>query len=100
MGLGGTAKKLQKVTNAAEELYTKMNEVIGQLQELREEVQRTSEQVDRMEYDVAEQRAILDALAEAEGVDVEAILESADLPERPASDAGADGDSAAAEATE
>ena len=100
MGLGGTAKKLQKVVDVADEIYTKMNEVIGQLQELREEVQRTSEQVDRMEYDVAEQRAILDALAETEGIDVEAVLESAELPDRPGSDAEADGESAAPEATE
>jgi DNA anti-recombination protein RmuC len=87
MGLGGTAKKLQKVTNAAEELYTKMNEVIGQLQELRQEVQQTSEQVDRMEYDIAEQRAVVNALAEAEGIDIEAVLESADLPEEPGEEA-------------
>lgn len=84
MGLGGTAKKLQKVTNAAEELYTKMNEVIGQLRELREEVERTSEQVDRIEYDVAEQWAILEAIAESQDVDVDAVLESADLPPDPA----------------
>jgi len=83
MGLGGTAKKLQKVANAAEELYAKMNEVIGQLKELQREVERTSEQVDDMEYDIAEQRAILDALAEAEGVDVESVLAEADLPPAP-----------------
>lgn len=94
MGLGGTAKKLQKVTNAAEELYTKMNEVIGQLQELREEVERTSEQVDRIESDVAEQRAVLEAIAEAQDVDVEAALESADLPPDPAADDGTEEDEA------
>lgn len=92
MGLGGTAKKLQKVTNAAEELYTKMNEVIGRLQALETEVERTSEQVDRIEYDVAEQRAVIDAMAEAQGVDVETVLESADLPPDPAEAAGEAGD--------
>jgi DNA anti-recombination protein RmuC len=84
MGLGGTAKKLQTVVNAAEELYAKMNEVIGELKDLRSEVEQTSQQVDALEYEVAEQRAILDAIADAEGVDVEAVLDDADLPSDPA----------------
>lgn len=96
MGLGGTAKKLQKVTNAAEELYTKMNEVIGQLKELQGEVERTSEQVDRIEYDVAEQRAILEAIADAQDVDVDAVIESADLPPDPEEAASPDEDEASA----
>jgi len=86
MGLGGTAKKLQKVANAAEELYAKMNEVIGQLKDLQREVERTSSQVDDIEYEVAEQRAILEALAEKEGVDVEAVLADATLPPEPGRD--------------
>jgi len=92
MGLGGTAKKLQKVTNAAEELYTKMNEVIGRLQALETAVERTSEQVDRIEYDVAQQRAVVEAIAEAQGVDVEAAIEAADLPADPAASPADGGD--------
>ncbi len=83
MALGGTAKKLQKVANAAEELYGKMNEVIGRLTDLETEVERTSAQVDHIEYDLAEQRAILEAIADADGLDVNAVLESADLPPEP-----------------
>jgi len=79
----GTAKKLQKVVNAAEELYGKMNEVIGRLTDLETEVERTSAQVDHIEYDLAEQRAVMEAIAEAEGLDVDEILESADLPSEP-----------------
>lgn len=79
----GTAKKLQKVAKAAEELYGKMNEVIGRLTDLEAEVERTSAQVDHMEYDLAEQRAILEAIADAEGLDVDDILESATLPPEP-----------------
>lgn len=81
MPLGGTAKKLQKVATAAEELYGKMNEVMSRLTELEADVERTSEQVDRIERDVAEQRALVEALAAAGDVDVEAVLEGADLPE-------------------
>jgi methyl-accepting chemotaxis protein len=79
----GTAKKLQKVINAAEELYGKMNEVIGRLTDLEAEVERTSAQVDHIEYDLAEQRAVLEAIADAEGLDVDEILESTDLPAEP-----------------
>jgi predicted nuclease with TOPRIM domain len=83
MGLGGTAKKLQKVMDAAEQLYSKMNEVIERLKSLESEVEHTSTQVDHLERDVAEQRALLDALAEQEGLDVTQILEDADLPPEP-----------------
>lgn len=91
MGLGNTAKRLQKVANAAEELYAKMNEVIGKLNDLRDEVERTSEQVDRLEHDVARQNALLDAIAEAEGIDVDAVLAEADLPPAPEQGEDADG---------
>ncbi|WP_136686689.1 DUF5798 family protein [Halorhabdus amylolytica] len=74
MGFGDTAKKLQKVTSAAEDLYEKMNQLRGQVQSLREEVETTSEQVDEIEHDLAEQRALLEALAEEKGLDVESIV--------------------------
>lgn len=93
MGLGGTAKKLQKITDAAEKLYAKMNEIIGELKELQAEVEDTSEQVDHLERDVAEQRALLEAIAGEEGIDVEAVLADADLPPLP--DEEADGDTTA-----
>ena len=98
MGLGGTAKKLQTVVNAAEELYAKMNEVIGQLKELQAEVERTSEQVDHIEYDVTEQRAILEAIAESQDLDVESILAEADLPPEPVDSAETEGPGEAADA--
>jgi predicted nuclease with TOPRIM domain len=92
MGLGGTAKKLQKVMDAAEQLYSKMNEVIERLKTLEGEVEHTSAQVDHLERDIAEQRALLEALAEQEGLDVESVIADADLPPEPDA-ADADGDS-------
>jgi DNA anti-recombination protein RmuC len=83
MGLGGTAKKLQKVMDAAEQLYSKMNEVIERLNTLEQEVEHTSTQVDHLDRDLAEQRALVEALAKHEGLDVENILENADLPPEP-----------------
>jgi TolA-binding protein len=56
-----------------------MNELREQLTQLREEVQSTSEQVDTLERDVAEQRAILDAIAEEQGLDVESIVADANI---------------------
>jgi DNA anti-recombination protein RmuC len=83
MGLGGTAKKLQKVMESAEKLYAKMNEIIGELKALQQEVEDTSQQVDHLERDLAEQRALVEALAETEGIDVGDVLASADLPPEP-----------------
>ncbi|QGN06432.1 hypothetical protein Hrd1104_03390 [Halorhabdus sp. CBA1104] len=94
MGFGDTAKKLQKVTGMAEDLYEKMNDLRGQIQSLREELETTSTQVDEMEQDLAEQRALLEALAEQQGLDVDAIvadahIEDADtVPEAEAIDEG------------
>jgi septal ring factor EnvC (AmiA/AmiB activator) len=79
MGLGGTAKKLQKVMDAAEQLYSKMNEVVTELKQVQSEVEHTSERVDQIERDLARQRALLDALADQQGLDVENVLSEADL---------------------
>lgn len=79
MGLGSTAKKLQKVSSLAEDSYKKMNELREQLQQLRTEVQNTSQQVDHIERDLAEQRALLEALAEAQDVDVESVIADANI---------------------
>lgn len=84
MDIGGTAKKIQRATKVAEESYKKMNEMMGKLQALQEDLATTSKQVDAIEYDLAEQRALLEALAEEQGLDVETVIEAADLPDHPA----------------
>ncbi|ERJ06648.1 hypothetical protein HLRTI_001359 [Halorhabdus tiamatea SARL4B] len=91
MGFGDTAKKLQKVTSAAEDLYEKMNQLRGQVQSLREEVATTSEQVDEIETDLAEQRALLEALAENEGIDVETVIADAHIEAVESDDVPTDG---------
>jgi len=80
MGLGGTAKKLQKVMDAAEQLYSKMNEVVSELKEVQSDVEATSEQVDRIERDLAEQRALLEAMAAQQDLDIESTLAEAEIP--------------------
>lgn len=79
MGLSSATKKLQKVTSLAEESYKRINELREQLQDLRAEVETTSDQVDVIEHDLAEQRALIEALAEKEGIDVEKVVAEANI---------------------
>jgi len=78
MGLGSTARKIQTVADIAEKLYTKVNEIRERVVSMQEAVGTTEERVERLEREVAEQRAIVEALATAEGVDVAAALEDLD----------------------
>jgi methyl-accepting chemotaxis protein len=73
MGLGSTAKKIQKVADLAEELYSKVNELKSQLQELRGTVEETNDRVDELDRELAEQRALLEAIADQQGIDVETV---------------------------
>lgn len=94
MGLGGTAKKLQKVTDMAEDVYARLNDLREQIVEMRETTQETSDRVDRLERETAEVRALVEALAEAEGVDVERVTAEAHIAE-----AEGDGDDPDADAS-
>jgi len=86
MGLGGTAKKLQKVTDMAEDVYTRMNDLRDQVVQMRETTQETSDRVERLERETAEMRAILEALAENEDIDVASVTADAHIIEAEASD--------------
>ncbi|MFC6786112.1 DUF5798 family protein [Halobaculum halobium] len=100
MGFGSTAKKLQTVADLAEKLYAKVNEIRERVEAMQGAVQTTEERVKTLERDLAEQRAIVEAIAEAQDVDVDAVLtevsDEADTPdEAGAEDAdtvGTDGD--------
>ncbi|WP_324757339.1 DUF5798 family protein [Haloarcula sp. GH36] len=73
MGLGSTAKKIQKVADIAEDLYAKVTELKTQLQELRGTVEETNDHVDDLDRELAEQRALLEAIADEQGIDVETV---------------------------
>lgn len=90
MDIAGTKKKIQRLSKVVEESYKKINELMERIQKLQEDLEVTSEQVDEIEYDLAEQRALLEALAEAQGLDVAEILDDADLPEPPGADEDAE----------
>ncbi|MFC7080892.1 DUF5798 family protein [Halorussus caseinilyticus] len=69
MGFGSTAKKVQKLADTAEKLYSKLNELREQVAEMREQLDSTSERVERLERENARQRALLEAIAEEHDID-------------------------------
>jgi uncharacterized coiled-coil DUF342 family protein len=81
MGLGNTAKKLQRVADMAETLYQKVDELRSQVNEVKAHVETTSRNVERIERDLDEQRAILDALAREQGIDVDSLVAEAAIEE-------------------
>jgi len=91
MGLGSTTKKLQKVADMADDLYTKLNEQKEQLQELRNTVEETSDRVEDIDREQAEQRALLEAIAEEQGLDTDTILTEAVIENAEAAESATDG---------
>jgi DNA anti-recombination protein RmuC len=81
MGFGGTAKKLQKVAEMAEDVYQRLNEMREELRRTKETVEETKSRVDALESEVTEQRALIAAIAEERGIDVEAVQASAHVDE-------------------
>ncbi|MFC6726966.1 DUF5798 family protein, partial [Halobium palmae] len=77
MGLGGTAKKLQKVAEMAEDVYQRLNEVRDEVRRTQETVAETRDRVDGLESEVTEQRALIEAIAAEQGIDVESVRATA-----------------------
>lgn len=69
MGLGSTAKRVQKMVELAESLYERVIELREQVAAMRETVDDTNGRVAELETELAEQRALLEAVAESQGVD-------------------------------
>ncbi|MDL5360378.1 DUF5798 family protein [Halalkalicoccus sp. NIPERK01] len=79
MGLGSTTKKLQMMADKAEQLYAQLNEVKRQLEDLRAKVDTTHDTVSDLEIRHEQNRALLEALAEQQGIDVERVLTEASI---------------------
>jgi archaellum component FlaC len=73
MGLGSTAKKLQQIADMAEDVYARLNQLREQVTETREAVDETKDRVEEMDRELAEQRALVEALAKKQGLDVEKL---------------------------
>ncbi len=67
VGLGGTAEKLQKVASMAEDVYKRLNEMRRELNAMRQTVERVDDQT-------TQNRALLEAIAEQQGIDVDSVL--------------------------
>lgn len=102
MAFSGATKKLQQVVDMAEETYARLDNLRSQVEDVRERVERTDDRVERIERDLRGQRALLTALAEREGVDVDTVLTEAAIDEAEGDDGppGVDPDDAALDSGE
>ncbi len=83
MDIAGTKERVQRLIKVAEESYKRINNLRERMDKLQTDLESTSSQVEHIGYELAEQRVLLEALAEREGIDVETVLEEADLPPEP-----------------
>lgn len=98
MGLGSTAQKIQKLADTAETLYKQLQNVQERLIRVENTAMETGETVDELEDELTEQRAILEAIAEDQGIDHETVAADALIDE--AEDAVEATDDAAASTTD
>lgn len=73
VGLGSTAQKLQTVAEQAEKLYKRMNKLREEVEQTQQAVNETNDRVVAVEDELAEQRAVLYAMAEKQGIDADAV---------------------------
>lgn len=106
MGLGSTARKLQGLTDTAEDLYRKLTEVLERVRDIESSIEETNDRVDGIDRRLADQRALLEAIAEANGVDPATVpeadpadIDGSDGPRDEADPSDGDRDDAAAAET-
>jgi len=86
MGFGDTAKRIQSLADKAEQTYQKLNELRDEVEDTQTTVRDTAERVRGLENEMAEQRAVLDAVAREVGVDLESVSAEAHISEAEAAD--------------
>ncbi|ELZ00456.1 DUF5798 family protein [Natrialba asiatica] len=91
MGLGSTAKKIQGLSDRAEAMYKQVQQLQQRITNLEGEVDDTHDTVERIDHQLSEQRQLLLAIAEEQGIDgeqilAEAAIDEAELDEEPAAD--------------
>ena len=70
MGLAGASQRLQQLASTAEKLYERLNELRTEISAVIEDLSTTTERVERLETQLDHQTALLEALADAEDIDV------------------------------
>lgn len=88
MGLGSTAKKIQGLSDKAEQMYAQVQDLQQRIIDLEKEVDDTHDTVKRLDHRVEEDRALLLAIAGELDIDGEAVLAEAAIedPEEVADD--------------
>lgn len=94
VGLGSTAQKLQTVAEKAEKVYERMNKLREEVEETQQTVDETKERVGTVEDELAEQRAVLDAIADQHDIDVDAVAAEAHISEAEDGEASPEEDTA------
>ncbi len=79
MGLGKTTKKIQMLADTAEKMYHRLNEVREQVESTQTTVQDTGDRVQKLESEITEQRAILEAIATELDIDLDAVRAEAHI---------------------
>jgi hypothetical protein len=74
MGFGSTAKKLQRVADMAEDLVGRLNELKERVIRMEETVDETNERLSEVERNQAEQRALIEAMATQQNIEVAEVL--------------------------
>lgn len=97
MGLGSTAKKIQIVSERAEQVYKQIQELQQRIVHLERKVDDTHDTATALDHRVEENRALLVAIAEEQGVNVDQVVAEAaiddadDLAREEEAGPGADG---------
>ena len=69
MGLGSTARKIQALTDTAEELYRKLGEILDRVHAIEESIETSGDRLTEIEARLARQDALLEAIARDAGID-------------------------------
>ena len=100
MPFGDTAKKIKKLSQTAEKIYERLNQLIEQIQSMRDRVENTSDQIEAIDRELAEQRAIVEALAREQDIDVDAVVAEVDAASETTDDGSATSEDAPPEEIE
>ncbi|MBO4248443.1 hypothetical protein IL252_11520 [Halomicrobium sp. IBSBa] len=90
MGLGSTAKKVQKLADLAEKMYKRINHMVEQLQDLRGTVDETGARVEEIERELEQHRTLLEAIAEEHDIDVDSAVTDAVIQDAEGADPSGD----------
>lgn len=73
MGLGSTARKIQKLSDTAEELYHKLGEILERIREIEHSIEDSSDRLRTIEHRLDQQAVLIEAIAEANDIDPEEL---------------------------